>query len=1261
MKNFIYTFFFSITVIVVYAGDPVSLGKKALAKQSLPAGQAGMNAQPVRFMENKGQMINTNYEPVPFVLFKAEAPGINLYVTEKGLTYTFVKIEKKEREKKEMLKGDDKEKRKVVMAWMNMHLKGATIKKENIIKEGESREHFNYFLGHCPDGIYGVKQYEKITVRDVYPNIDWVLYNSNGKGFKYDFIVHSNADPSQIKLIYEGEYPLEMDNEGNLHIKTQLGELTEKVPYSYIRETGQQINSHFSKRKIDEYRTEVTFSLPYGEGWGGASLIIDPELVWGTFYGANGHDGFECMAHDNNDNLFITGYTESFTYPVQDTDTYFQDSPGFFIGVNAVILKFDDNGNRLWATYYGGNVGEGGKSITCDNLGNIFVTGWSGSTNLPRQNSGTFFQGTFGGGPPGSTDAFILKFDNNGEREWATYYGGNDRDAGNSIVCDDAGNVFITGYTRTLNPSFPLLNAGTYFDNTRGGNQDAFILKFDNAGNRLWATYYGGSNDEEAYSITCDNSGNVFITGDTRSSDFPFLNAGTYCDSVFGGNRDAFISKFDNAGDLLWATYYGGSSSDQGFTIACDNLENVFVVGPTGSDDFPLQDAGTYFDDTLRGNSDAFVLKFDNDGNCLWSTYYGGSGNEFYWLSSYNNITFLNDPCKNINNSIVISFETTSFDITTFYPGCGFIGTTYAGGNMGLGDLALVQFTNSGELLWSTYIGHNQTELKSPLSADSRNNLFLGGEWISYPSGAGLPLADPGGSAYYDATPNGADDSFILKFERNIPTYSQSQQDPAGCLCDGSATITLNCGYPPYIYTWSNGVQSMNDSTGTHSISGLCPGEIYTVTVYMNCDTIQASYIMGGTTDISVSPDENICIGSSTTLVASGATTYSWSPATGLSDITGAMVTASPTATTTYTLIGSDGASCSDTAYVTVTVYPLPVVNAGSNSPVCENDTINLTASGGISYSWTGPGNYSGNIQYPVIPNAAVMNDGTYTVTVTDANGCMDSTSMNVTINLLPEVSFSVSPESACVPHCVLFENKTPNTSTALWQFGDGKSGYEETKFHCYPDPGSYNVTLTINGSNGCVNTKSVPDLIHAFPNPVALFSTTPPQYALVSVPVLFHNESSGTGQWLWNFGPPEEGNTSVLRDPSFAFDEPGTYTVILIVSSNEGCTDTISHTIIVEPDFTLYIPNAFTPDNDGLNDLFGPQGAHFDSFEMEIFNRWGESVAHPKPSHGEGRHWDGTAEGGVPAPQGVYIYKILVKDFKGEMHVYVGNVTLIR
>ena len=313
-------------------------------------------------------------------------------------------------------------------------------------------------------------------------------------------------------------------------------------------------------------------------------------VIWQLQTGGTNYDAATGIKLDLNGNIFITGNTNSSDFPVLS---------GFqmaYVGgiSDAFLMKYDPNGTLLWSTYYGGNNQDVSRSITVDNLGNIFVAGSTISTDFPVMNTGAYFQGTHAGG---IYDAFILKFDNSGNRLWATYYGGSSADECNAVTIDNVGNIFICGATQSTN--FPITTGA--FQTTLSGSNDAFVVKFDATGTQIWSTYYGGSNGSDNGScITTDNSGNVLVGGTTSSNNFPVTNGS------FSLGGDGFLFKLNTNGTPIWSSYSSdlincGGLSPYFFTtsIKTNNVGEVYVTG--------------------RANSTLVVRKYDSSGNMLWT------------------------------------------------------------------------------------------------------------------------------------------------------------------------------------------------------------------------------------------------------------------------------------------------------------------------------------------------------------------------------------------------------------------------------------------------------------------------------------------------------------------------------------------------------------------------------------------------------------------------------------------------------------------
>ena len=365
-------------------------------------------------------------------------------------------------------------------------------------------------------------------------------------------------------------------------------------------------------------------------GGGGPILVkfdASGNRLWATYYGdVNGAIVCKSVATDPAGNVYLAGLAVHTT--ALATAASFQYISGD--AANAFLVKFDANGNRLWATYYGGAYGTGANSVATDAAGNVYLAGETGDTGMAYAG----FQNTYGGRSLQNYagDAFLVKFDANGHRLWATYYGGKGGEAGNGVATDLAGNVYLTGFTNDEGLASPGSFQDTLGIDTSGGNwgDNAFLVKFDANGNRLWATYYGiypgygGGGSSVGNSVATDAAGNVYIAGATH--DTMGIASGGFQNTFGGGLDDGFLVKFDADGNRLWATYYGGRGEDQACNVATDAAGNVFIVGSTGSSD-SIASGGFLNTCTTCGDTNntrsLFLVKFDANGNRQCATYYG--------------------------------------------------------------------------------------------------------------------------------------------------------------------------------------------------------------------------------------------------------------------------------------------------------------------------------------------------------------------------------------------------------------------------------------------------------------------------------------------------------------------------------------------------------------------------------------------------------------------------------------------------------------
>lgn len=550
----------------------------------------------------------------------------------------------------------------------------------------------NYFIGNDPKKWHtNIPHYARVRCKDVYPGVDLVYYGKE-RQLEYDFVVAPGADPRLIKLAFEGAQHMHIDEGGDLVLQITGGEIRMRKPVVYQELAGLKqpvpgryvLNVLNLKSKTQNQKSHlVGFQIASYDA--SRPLVIDPVLAYSTYLGGSGGDVSNSIAVDSEGNVYVTGQTDSPDFPLANA---FQ--PSISGNNNAFVAKLDSTGTMLlYSTYLGGSRSDRGNSIAVDPTGNAYVTGRVSSDDFPTTPDAllTSFRGgmfdafvaklnaegnaliysTYLGGfanddgfgiavdqegnayvtggtrsddfpitenafQPvigGALDTFVAKLDSAGTGLiYSTYLGGSFVDRGNSIAVDQLGNAYVTGWTES--PDFPTANA---FQPDKGGGRDAFVMKLNGEGSAVvYSTFLGGDSSDIGIGIAVDSAGNAYVTGETRSSDFPTVNA---LQESLGGGRDTFIAMTsDTTGgpttlivspatavpiDTVTTTtptathsiglyplyaqdtdsfqFIGGGDDDVGGTIAVDTNSSVYVSEQIRPDDFQTANAPQDTDD----------------------------------------------------------------------------------------------------------------------------------------------------------------------------------------------------------------------------------------------------------------------------------------------------------------------------------------------------------------------------------------------------------------------------------------------------------------------------------------------------------------------------------------------------------------------------------------------------------------------------------------------------------------------------------------
>lgn len=1069
----------------------------------------------VTFTENKGQIADQHGNPRPDIDFSGSTSGMAFHLRNNGISYELNRVDSWKpmniplpeagEEAQKMLTADQITTYRIDLNWVGIN------PSHPVTTEKQLPGTNSYYFPVCPNGVTGVRTFEGVTYRDIYNKID-LHYYSHNNALKYDFIVAPGGNYKDIRADINGATAIIIQEDGSLLYKTPLGDIEEGTPVVF--QHGRQLTARWIVKgntlefEIDNYDPN-------------AELIIDPATrTWGTYYGGTGADQAYRTRTDLSGNIFIAGWTTSAT-GIATVGSYQATSAG---NTNIYVAKFNATGVRQWGTYVGNNAAEQAYGCAVDASGNVFICGDEFTTGTEVASVGCH-QASFGGG---TSDAFLMKFSPTGAKLWGTHYGGTTSEIAYSCATTATGDVVIAGYTTSNAPAVfatPGCHQGTY----GGGVEDGFVAKFNASGVRQWGTFYGGGLHDRVLSCAIDASGNIFLSGYTLSTGgistvgshqaangglqdgmLIKLNASgarqwaTYYGSVgndtggectvdasgnviFCGNTagstgttiatvgshqptlasgaEAFLAKFNTSGVRQWGTYYGGSGVDQGIGCATGAAGNIYFCGmSTTTTANVISTAGSH-QPTSGGGNEAFLVQFNSSGVRQWGTYYGGAGAE----SGYS-VTI------DVNNTIVFSGVTGS-NVGTEIATVGSHQPTYAGSNDGF--LATFFFCGTSAAPANTTTPTNLAicyNTTTTLSATGGGTLG----WYSSSTG-GTYL---GGGTSFTTAALTATTSFYVQDSSGCavsprtqitvtvnPQLTSSATSIVNISCNGgtngAATAVAGGGTAPYTYSWAPSGGTAATATGL--VAG---GYTCTITDAAGCTRTQSvnltqPAVLGSSitsqTNISCNGGAN---GAATVAVTGGAPgyTYSWAPSGGTAASISGRIAG------TYTCTITDANSCTRTQTVTLTQPTAIAPSVSSQTNIScnggNNGAATVAVSGGTpgyTYSWAPSGGIAASI--------SGRTSGTYTCTITDANGCTQTQTVSLTQPTVITSSVASQTNVSC--------NGGANGAATVSVSG-GVPGYT---YSWAPSGGTAasvtgrtagTYTCTITDANGCTRTQTV-------------------------------------------------------------------------------------------------------------------------------------------------------------------------------------------
>ena len=800
------------------------------------------------FNANAGQIYDDAGHARPDVLFRSRGSQSEMYLRRSGFSYVFTTYERdnpNDRSPIDLTRLTEENDQLVTRYRMDMELVGAD-PAAAVDGVGLQPGIENYYRGPVENAVLGVPSYREVLYRNVYPNIDLRVYFS-GQGLKYDFLVWPGGNPGEIKLMYRGATDIRLKETGELVLQNPHGTLVEDRPYTWQRSGTDDLSAETDRDDRNAVASAfrlmadiVTFDI--GDYDRKKLLVIDPGVVWGTYYGGVGADSFEdVFAHDNG-NVVVAGTTSSFDFPTTpgiDKQTSLAGSS------DAMVVLFDKNRDRVWATYFGGAKLDRAAGVWVNAIGSVHIIGSTTSTDFPLKLA---FQDKL---INDESAAFVSQLNaTEGIIRWSTYFGGGNRDEGIDITGSE-GNLIICGTTAERGALFPLK---AEYKGTKGDFEtDMFLARIQNGGAPLWSTFFGGSDDDYATGVTIDSKNDITLVGWTRSTDIKDTDNSFQPNNA--GGIDGVVAKFSPTGTPRWISYLGTAGRDLAMDVtALPNNDNLVVLGETHHTSFPVFNG---FQSTPNNQSsdpafaDMYLFEFTPSGRRAWASLYGGdSTDRAFKIAPYQDGGFL--FCGQSNSDIfplsADAWRTDAMDTN--------------------GAAVVAKVSASRDLIYSSYLFGNKLDFAYSVAAvgataEDGNMIVVG----AYQTDT-MPTVKE-----FQNFVKGGTEGYIWEF--GCAAFTQIAADGELEFCEGGSVI-LDAGDDFADYTWNTGAKTQTievTESGDYFVTVIDDGDCEfttpptAVSVFPIPDPV-----------ISADGPTELCNGESVTLDAgAGYATYKWS------------------------------------------------------------------------------------------------------------------------------------------------------------------------------------------------------------------------------------------------------------------------------------------------------------------------------------------------------------------------------------------------